>query len=58
MIGGNMDNPAPKRIPAQEQDTRRRDDKSGKQVDRDADQGISRDQRGQDQPKDKDRAQS
>jgi len=52
-----MDKPAPKPTPAQEQDTRRRDE-SGKQVDRDADQGISRDQRGQDQPKDKDRAQS
>ena len=31
---------------------------SGKSVERETNQGIRRDQRGQDQPKDKDRAQS
>ncbi|HEY4404622.1 MAG TPA: hypothetical protein VGN55_08200 [Xanthobacteraceae bacterium] len=55
-----MTKPGPKRNPpARERDGSGPEvNQSGKQVERDGDQGIGRDQRGQDQPKDKERAQS
>jgi hypothetical protein len=55
-----MTKPAPKRnAPSSERPARGPEvNQSGKRVERKADQGIRRDQRGQDQPKDKDRAQS
>jgi hypothetical protein len=55
-----MAKPAPKRnAPPPEQLARGpKVNQSGKPVEGEADQGIRRDQRGQDQPKDRDRAQS